>query len=1173
MPLRWSGHLPLAIRIVLSGEDEHGRTFTESTQTLGVDRRGARILTSHHIGLGAEVAVENRAVGRTAKAKVVWRGDDASPQKPAELVVELIEPSESGSIWGIRFPSRNDKKPSAPTPLQVSPAAAPAENGREDSSVGRPEPGELIPATTGGPSGSAVEPEAGANSPVEWSDLSAELEALTSSVRLDSQSSLTTSTAETHPRTHDQDGHATTQRSLETSVAETAREALAALQDHAERLRRSVDEAVSSASLAAEKAVAELRAAREETETGLRARTEDYGTRVAELSASSIEELQRRSESLFESFQQKMQAALDHLQQKGAMELAQSFQETAEAAGHRSADQLQRQAVDAWKSLTEQLQASGAALVDEAGKRLADVTQSCVERITQSAETATNDGRLQAARALEEQTAAVGRSAESAAQSIQLASSEALANLESARRQTEAVLETDADGFRRRITELSASELEGLQRQADALLESFESRLLQNTLQEFQQKVAQQVADQIPGITRDLLERSANQLQQQAGDVVGRLSEELKASGAALVDETRERIAALTGVRLESLSGELQALDEASRHQLAQMASQCAQAAVDSIKLATEEAVTALGTAQGKVQTSTEAHAEQYEKRLAELSASGIEELERSAAALLDGSRSRLQSALNDFHQTGAAELSDRLRKVAEAVQERSLDQLQKQAADTLKASNHALQASRTALVDETRERTAAVVTASLESLSGKVQAVEEEARTKLDETACRCVQRACDSIALAADNGVARMQTAQAAVQATADTQTENCAKRLAELSASSFEESELMARGLREKFQAELQSTLDDFHRQGTTELSDRIHRFAGDLEQRCVEQMQRQADEAFKSLTGELRTSGAKLVDEAKQRLADTAQTSQESLVREVKAVSEERRGELAQTVSNCAREATDSLGRAGEQALARLQAAQEEAAARFTNDVERQRNLLADLSASGSEEVQRTADSVLDGFSHSLKEKARATSEQAGDQLRGTLQQLAAGSLRESESKHEALVKKQRKIFQDNIDFACKTSFAKLTQKFTTLEQEQRRSVVPGLALGLLTLAPTILFVYLSTRPVRRLRVDPPAEFLAAIEDVAPNLQATEERLARSYWDWAYLHLQHKYPFAAQLPEDPPMEMMEVEGPGFPTGLEAELTKRRYWRKLRQIWAMPQAWEKSSLWELK
>jgi hypothetical protein len=179
-----------------------------------------------------------------------------------------------------------------------------------------------------------------------------------------------------------------------------------------------------------------------------------------------------------------------------------------------------------------------------------------------------------------------------------------------------------------------------------------------------------------------------------------------------------------------------------------------------------------------------------------------------------------------------------------------------------------------------------------------------------------------------------------------------------------------------------------------------------------------------------------------------------------------------------------------------------------------------------------------------------------------------------------------VKKQRRIFQDNLDFATQATLERFTRRLTGLEQEHERgSLAAKLAWVLAAVAPTILFVYLATRPVMQLRVDPPAEFLSAVKEVTPERRATEERVARAYWDWASLHLQRKYPFATQLPEDPPMEM-EVEGNDFryaktnkreehsdPTDLEAEVTKRRYWQKLRQVWAMPQAWEKSSLWDRK
>ncbi len=127
VPLRWSGHLPLAIRIALSGSDEGGKTFSESTQTVGVDRRGARIVTAYQIALGAEVTVENSAVHRTAKAKVVWRGEGTSAQK-SEVVVELLDPTESVGIWGIKFPSQNNKTaPIVPPSTRVSESAVSGE--------------------------------------------------------------------------------------------------------------------------------------------------------------------------------------------------------------------------------------------------------------------------------------------------------------------------------------------------------------------------------------------------------------------------------------------------------------------------------------------------------------------------------------------------------------------------------------------------------------------------------------------------------------------------------------------------------------------------------------------------------------------------------------------------------------------------------------------------------------------------------------------------------------------------------------------------------------------------------------------------------------------------------------------------------------------------------------
>jgi hypothetical protein len=1298
VPLRWSGHLPLAIRIALSGCDSDGRTFSESTQTLGVDRRGARIVTSLPIALGAEVTVENSAVRRAARAKVVWRGEGTSAQK-SEVVVELLDPAESGDIWGIKFPSQNNKtSPVVPSSIRVS---EPAVSGEQ--------------TTTNHPDTFALPPDQRIGALLEEGDVTARPEGLLPSPREE------------------------TKRSLDALAADGVNEALAVLQGNSEKLRRSADEAISSVSLAAEKAVAELRAAQQETEANFKTRVDDYHRRLADLSASGIE-----------GFQQEMRTLQDQLEEKGATGLAQSLQEIVEHARQGFVDKLQQQAQGLGKSLSDELKTSVAPLVDEAESRIAAATQSSVVRVGQGAQAAVDEWLNQAGRQFEERTVAVNRSAESGAKSIQVASDEALAKLEAVRERIQTALRANADSFGQRLGELSTSQIEELQRKADALLQSFGGRLLQNTLQEFQQKVAEQIAGQIPGITQDLLERSAKGLQKQADDTVERLSEELKASGVALVNETQQQINTLILASLESLGSQVRVVDEESRHQLAKTASECTRAALESVKLATDEAVAGLQAAQGKVQASTEVHAEEYQKRLAELSVSRVQELGREtgllqerfrdqlqstladfqqkstadltgqlqglaerlqrscteqlqrhaddalkalneelraarmglvddareqitalaqaslkslgsrvqaveeescatlnqtasqcanaalesikvakeeaatglqaaqgkmqasteaqtqeyqrrlgeisvsgiqqmsckAGLLLENFEGQLQSTLNDFQQKSTTELSSQLQEIAERLQGAGAEQLQRHAEKTLTDSKEELRASSKALVSETAEQIAAEVRASLESLSRRVQAVAEECRASLDQAASQCVQAALGSLTRAADEGMAGLQAVQAKARAGLESQTEECERRLTKHSNAVIQEFGLMARVRLESFKGELQSTLDDFHEQGTAGLTERLQKSAEGLQQASAEALRRQSDDTLKSLSGELETSGTRLVYEARLRLGETARESLESFNQELRATTEQSRAALAQTASESAGEATGSISLAGEQAVARLAAAEEASRAGFTADAERERKVLADLSTSSKEELQRTADAVLFGFGHSLKQKAGVTSEEAGHQLRAMLEELATSGLRESQAKHEELVKKQRKIFQDNIDFATQATLDRFTRRLTGLEQEHERgSVTAKLARVLVAVAPSILFVYLVTRPVMQLRVEPPAEFLSAVNQVDPEHRAAEERIARAYWDWAYLHLQRKYPFATQLPEDPPMEM-EVYGTDFhyaktnkreeradPSDLEAEVTKRRYWQKLRQVWALPQAWEKSSLWDHK
>jgi hypothetical protein len=107
---RRSTRLSISVPITISGQDSAGRTFKENTKTLIINKHGAKVSMVHELTLGAEVTIENRALGETSKANVVWVGDRASLKDPVEMELQL---REAQNMWGIEFPP-SDWKEDAP---------------------------------------------------------------------------------------------------------------------------------------------------------------------------------------------------------------------------------------------------------------------------------------------------------------------------------------------------------------------------------------------------------------------------------------------------------------------------------------------------------------------------------------------------------------------------------------------------------------------------------------------------------------------------------------------------------------------------------------------------------------------------------------------------------------------------------------------------------------------------------------------------------------------------------------------------------------------------------------------------------------------------------------------------------------------------------------------------
>ncbi len=108
---RRSFRVIISIPVIISGQDASGQGFREETQTLDIGRIGAMIGASRRPAWQSEIVIENPGRRRSAKGRVVWCGERASPGAPFAIGVEFGEPQGVRGLWGVEFPPDDWKEP------------------------------------------------------------------------------------------------------------------------------------------------------------------------------------------------------------------------------------------------------------------------------------------------------------------------------------------------------------------------------------------------------------------------------------------------------------------------------------------------------------------------------------------------------------------------------------------------------------------------------------------------------------------------------------------------------------------------------------------------------------------------------------------------------------------------------------------------------------------------------------------------------------------------------------------------------------------------------------------------------------------------------------------------------------------------------------------------------
>ncbi|MCU1297118.1 MAG: hypothetical protein JWO91_1396 [Acidobacteriaceae bacterium] len=106
------------------------------------------------------------------------------------------------------------------------------------------------------------------------------------------------------------------------------------------------------------------------------------------------------------------------------------------------------------------------------------------------------------------------------------------------------------------------------------------------------------------------------------------------------------------------------------------------------------------------------------------------------------------------------------------------------------------------------------------------------------------------------------------------------------------------------------------------------------------------------------------------------------------------------------------------------------------------------------------------------------------------------------------------------------------------------------------------------IYASFRSELRLRPEMPLEFFNGSR-IAPEKRASEEKIAKAYWDCAVKQVQWKYGYAHRLPDEPPPEFL-ISSHEIGPAANDEAVRQRYWQRLREIWNVPSAWRTRYEW---
>lgn len=862
--------------------------------------------------------------------------------------------------------------------------------------------------------------------------------------------------------------------------------------------------------------------------------------RPAPLTPAEVQRLQADAKALISEFQQKLQQTLHLFKMKAAKQVANELPGLAAKMLGQFADERQKLAADALAQIKSEIDAARQEAIRGHGEELSAVRENALAAFLSDAKASFEHTLGQSAESLLKQGEGIFQRAEGILQSIESAAEEARSRISDAGGQIESSLSSE---HKKRLAELIAAG-----QNADAA-----TRLIEAA----------------------------------TGEATGKLQSIRDQMEAALQAAVQKHLADLT------------------------VASANADTALRSVNGAAGEAAAKLWAAAEQIEASLAADSR---KRAEEAAAACLSDLAHKAQVSVDGFEEQLEGTLSAFKRKATARIDEDIAKATAGLLERSAGQLQQQTDEVREKLLADLRDSGSGVLEETRRQMKKIEKTTSEVLHEAARTAAEKA---VAQAAAEVEDQAQAAISRSAELGVAKIGAAQKALQTQAELSLSDHQRQLAAEAAASLdgvqrkldghieafrgkidqhgaEEHERLLAALKEAGAAavdDARRNLAKIEKSSSEVLQDAARMAAEKAVQTAAKRAEEQAREAVSQAAGEavaklgaerkaLESQAGTSVKEHQKHLAAEAAASAENARRamdEQIAVFEQRLQAAAATLEKRILASSEKdFPRVAAELASTAAADIDKRASAAAGDIDKKaaqasKQMEEKILASGAAAMERAGRDAQTEAENTFRAMRESAIEQARGQMQQIFKEAANSSRTQFDSDLEQAARKHKRAAQAQIEEASRAGIERLR----TMAPQAAAAPSSGASRGvqyilvLVALIPTVLFVYLAAKPVMRLKPNAPADFVEASPDLAAAHTETAQKLAQAYWDWAAVHLAPDYPFGSQLPDQPPA-LFDAEGPGFPTGVDADVARARYWQKLRQLWANPQSWQKVEAW---